>query len=473
MLTLVNSNQLTPPIAPIGVDYVGSAARAAGIEADVLDLALASDRRVAIDTYFRSQAPRLIGISFRNVDDCFWPSCRSYVNELVELVQDIRRATDAPIVVGGVGFSIFAQRLTQLSGADFGIRGDGEESLVALYNELPARRWERVPGLCWASNNQWICNAPAWASCLDYTYSRDFVDNRQYYARGGQGGIESKRGCPRRCIYCADPVAKGRSVRCRAPLAIANEAAALWAQGIEVLHFCDGEFNVPRTHAIEVCNAIIERGLGSKIRFYIYAAVRPFDAELAAKLRAAGCVGINFTGDSAHPEVLLSYRAAHRAEHLQEAVRICRSLGMTCMVDLLLGGPGETPETAQYTIERLRAIGPDCVGAGLGMRLYPDTPAVERLMRQGELEVDPAIKRQYVGPIDLVLPTFYVSAALGSSPARLVREMIGDDTRFFAPAEDAGDSTSTDHNYSDNSMLTQAIQHGARGAYWDILRVRQ
>ena len=34
MLVLINTNQMVPPIAPIGLDYVAGAARRAGIEAD-------------------------------------------------------------------------------------------------------------------------------------------------------------------------------------------------------------------------------------------------------------------------------------------------------------------------------------------------------------------------------------------------------------------------------------------------------
>jgi len=472
MLTLVNSNRLLPPIAPIGLDYIGSAARAAGIETELLDWGQSEDRQALLESYFRSRTPELIGISFRNVDDCFWPSCQSYVHELAELVRGLRRLSDAPIVVGGVGFSIFARRLTAACGADFGIRGDGEDAVIALYRELQGQReWHRVPGLCWLRREEWVCNPPSWPERLDHVRSRDFVDNHQYYLRGGQAGIESKRGCPRRCIYCADPVAKGRHVRYRSPAAVADEAAALWTQGVEVLHFCDGEFNVPRAHALAVCEALTQRGLGSKIRFYIYATVRPFDAELAGKLRAAGCVGVNFTGDSAHPQVLRSYCVAHRREHLEQAVHACRRAGITCMVDLLLGGPGETPETLQYTIETLRAIGPDCVGAGLGMRLYPETPVLPVLLKQGPLETNAGIRRHYAGPIDLVWPTFYVSPALGTTPARLVRELVGADARFFAPADDSG-GPSTDHNYSDNRGLSQAIAQGARGAYWDLLRPR-
>ena len=54
------------------------------------------------------------------------------------------------------------------------------------------------------------------------------------------------------------------------------------------------------------------------------------------------------------------------------------------MFDLLLGGPGETPETAADTVEVVKQVAPDCVGAALGIRLYPGTAitrAVEHAAR--------------------------------------------------------------------------------------------
>jgi hypothetical protein len=115
------------------------------------------------------------------------------------------------------------------------------------------------------------------------------------------------------------------------------------------------------------------------------------------------------------------------------------------------------------------------------------------------LETNPGIRRRYDGPIDLLRPTFYVSPALGDHPARLARELIGGDARFFEPQDDrprrAADesgaaarggasrggastggkstrsaSTGGDHNYNANRSLSEAIAAGARGAYWDILR---
>ncbi len=63
-----------PPIAPIGLEYVAEAAQDQGLEVDVLDLCLCDDPDTALVSYFSDHAPALIGLSFRNVDDCFWPS---------------------------------------------------------------------------------------------------------------------------------------------------------------------------------------------------------------------------------------------------------------------------------------------------------------------------------------------------------------------------------------------------------------
>jgi radical SAM superfamily enzyme YgiQ (UPF0313 family) len=472
MLTLINANRMTPPIAPVGLDYVAAAAREAGVEVEVVDLALAEDADSALHSYFASARPALVGVSFRNVDDSFWPSGQWFVPELRSLVESLRPLTDAPIVLGGVGFSILADRVLDFAGADYGIRGDGERAVVELYRQLPTGRLDRVPGLIRRLGGRLVANPPAWQSPLSVPAARDAVDNAEYFRLGGQVGLETKRGCPRRCLYCADPLAKGPAVRARPPAEVADEAEALLARGVDVLHLCDGEFNVPRDHAMAVCEEFVRRGLGRRLRWYTYAIISPFDTELAGRMARAGCVGIDFTCDAAGEAMLAAYGHRHRPADIATAARACRDNGIAVMFDLLLGGPDETPETVAETIRFMQGLDADAVGAALGLRIYPGTPAAARIAAEGPMEANPAIRRRYAGPVDLLAPTFYISAALGDAPAALVRDLIGGDQRFFPPSADIDDPAAapTDHNYNDNAELTRAIAAGARGAYWDILR---
>lgn len=476
MLLLVNTNRMQPPIAPVGLDYVATSARRRNVPVEVVDLGLVEDAHEALERSLARRQPRLVGLSYRNVDDSFWPSAQSFLPELVHLMRAVRGLTDAPVVLGGVGFSVFAARIVEHTGAEYGIRGDGEESLVQLYGHLSrggkpgSAELSTIPGLVWREGGRLVANQPAWRP-VDVPAARDAIDNATYFALGGQLGVETKRGCPRSCIYCADPLAKGVRIRPRSPTAVAAEFESLWAQGVTCIHLCDGEFNVPRGHALRICEELVRKNLPARVGWYAYAAVTPFDDDLAAACKRAGCRGLDFTGDAANDEMLKRYHVEHRQADVALAVSLCRRHGIPCMVDLLLGGPGETRDTVRQTLQRLELIGPDCVGVGLGMRLYPGTPVVRALEAGGPLDQNPGVVRKYPGPLDLLQPTYYLSPALGERPAAFIRRVVAGDPRFFVPADEvSGGHEGSDHNYNANFDLVRAIRAGARGAYWDILR---
>lgn len=474
MLTLINSNRMIPAIGPVGLDYVGGWCVRAGVEVELLDLCPVSDPDRAIEDYFSSRDAELVGVSFRNSDDCMWPSSDWFVDNLKRTVETIRRFSDAPIVIGGVGYSIFPKRILEYSGADFGIRGDGEEALVKLFGRLrDGGDFSKVPGLVWRRDEGIVANSANWPEHISVPSGRDFVDNRYYFKHGGQCGFETKRGCNRRCIYCADWLSKGRISRVRDPGEVADEVESLLLQGVNVLHTCDAEFNIPGDHAVAVCEELIRRGLGDKVRWYAYMSPQPFDSEMASKMSRAGCVGINFTGDSACGDMLRMYRKDHTAEDIASAVKLCRENGMAVMIDLLLGGPGETADTVRETIDFIKGVDPDCAGAALGVRLYPGTGISEILSERIKSGDESGIHREYGGPLDLFRPTFYIAPSLGDDPAGLVADLIGGDKRFFTSAKSKDAELQEEpagYNYNENEVLVNAIRNGARGAYWDILR---
>jgi len=482
---LVNTNETRPPVAPIAIDYIGGELERLGYDVGFADLNGASDARSEIAGALARSSPRLVGVTLRNSDDCFWPSGASFVPRLAEIVGTIKALTDAPIVIGGSGYSVFPGAILKECGCKLGIAGDGERAIVALVAALErGKGLDEVPGLVQlvGGSGTRTCRrnrAHRGAARLQLDTSRAIVDNRRYFREGGQLGIETKRGCDRACTYCADPLIKGKRARVREPREVADEVENLVKRGIDVLHLCDSEFNVPYEHAIAVCWELVERGLGQRIGWYTYASVVPFSDELAGAMREAGCAGVNFGTDTANAQMLARYGRRHRKEDIAAAIEACKKHGLRVMTDLLVGGPGETEATLRETIEFIKEAGPDCAGAALGVRVYPGTRFAQQLLAEGPLASNANLRWPGGGLQEacgghaeeletcLLRPVFYISRELGENPAQLVRDVIAGDERFFEPVEEQGVEN---YNYKDNLPLIEAIRSGARGAYWDILR---
>ena len=332
--------------------------------------------------------------------------------------------------------------------------GEGEFTLPELATRLErGQGWHDLANLVWKREGTWRRNPPSTRSLTDLPrMSRRWADNRRYFREGGQAGFETKRGCPGECVYCADPVAKGKLTRIRPPNAVADEVERLLEQGIDHLHTCDGEFNLPTWHALEVCREITQRGLGEKLRWYAYCSPAPFSPELARTMREAGCVGINFGADNGDPGMLMRLGRGFTPADIVNATRWSREAGMAVMLDLLLGSPGETRESLTRTVELVKQADPDRAGVSVGVRVYPGT----------ELSRSVGSVEQTGGQ-----PFFFLEPEIASFAFDWLDSLIGEDERFlfFDPSK-----ADRNYNYNTNQRLVEAIQRGYRGAYWDILR---
>jgi hypothetical protein len=458
---LINSNVVRPPVNPLGLEYVGEALIRGGMAVELVDLSWEKDWQSALATALSRQEPLAVGVTFRNIDDCSSVTRVSFVPGLTELVHEVRRHTPAPVVLGGVGFSIAPAPIMKTSGVDYGIAGDGEEAALKLarcleHGESPVN----IPNLVHWDDRRLVCNPRTGADLVNVPVpSRSLFDNPRYQAEGAMVGIETKRGCPEQCIYCADPLAKGAKLRLRPPKAVAEEMENLVRQGVWWYHLCDSEFNIPLDHAKEVCRAILSCGLGGRVRWYTYCSPVPFDAELAELMLRSGCAGINFGVDSLCDEQLERLGRRHRIGDIENLVSLLQKAGLNFMFDLLVGGPGETDETLHGTAEVSRRLDLPLVGVAMGVRVYPGTLLAGMLARE-----DGGITKR-IG--NLLEPDFYFSPTLGEDPVSAVRECLGDDPRFLLLA---GPADERNYNYVDDSWLSDAIASGARGAYWDIIR---
>jgi radical SAM superfamily enzyme YgiQ (UPF0313 family) len=351
-------------------------------------------------------------------------------------------------------------------GIELGIWGDGEQALPTLARKIAdGEDFSHIPGLIQQTGGVYHRNSPQLSAILDLPLPRrELVDNPRYFREGGMGSIETKRGCSQQCIYCADLLAKGHAYRLRPPTVVADEIESLLTQGVDCLHLCDSEFNLPYEHAAAVCQEIMRRGLGERVSWYAYLAPAPFTEELALLMVRAGCRGINFGVDHTDDRILKILGRPFTITAIQETAAICHRLGIPFMYDVLLGGPGETPESLAAVISAMKEINPSRVGISAGVRIYPGTPLAEMAladMRTGKASVQGAVHSDFFAPV------FYLAGAVGDDLSSRIALLVGRDERFFFGG---GEEVETNYNYNDNQVLIEAIKHGYRGAFWDILR---
>jgi len=203
------------------------------------------------------------------------------------------------------------------------------------------------------------------------------------------------------------------------------------------------------------------------VRWYTYASPVPFSRELAYLVKKAGCAGINFGVDSGCDRMLQIMGRDFCVEDLRSTARSCHEEGIVFMYDLLLGAPGETRESLQETIQTMKEISPDRVGAALGVRIYRKTKLADMVHGEGPLADNPNLHGIIGGNDDLSAPIFYLSQHLGDDASQYLPRLVGNDEHFFLQNPEAGDRN---YNYDDNAILVKAIKSGCRGAFWDILR---
>lgn len=460
---LINTNTARPPISPVGLEHIGEALIEANVPVRILDLSFETDWKASLGREFKHDELLAVGLSVRNTDDCSFISRKSFLPWISQVVTEVRALTAAPIFLGGVGFSTMPEITLAATQADGGIEGDGEEAVVALAESLTkGDDLTRLPNMVYWSGGHIVRNPRV---DVDLRYlpvpRRRLFDNKKYERLGAMVGMETKRGCAQGCIFCADPVAKGKRVRVRPPEIVVQELQDLVEQGVSWLHLCDSEFNLPVEHAKDVCRAIIEKGLGHRLKWYCYCSPIPFDRELARLMKRAGCCGINFGVDSLCDAQLRRLGRTYSSSDIEQLVHLLRREGLNYILDLLIGGPGETEETVRVTIEKVRRLDILLAGIAVGIRVYPETPL-------GQAIADGSIKgglHPEAGD-EINNPVFYLSPYLGGDVSALIKELVAGDPRFLVLASPAEEGS---YNYADDEVLGQLIAEGARGAYWDII----
>jgi radical SAM superfamily enzyme YgiQ (UPF0313 family) len=398
---------ISPPL-PLGLGSV-VASLGAEHEVEVLDFMFAPDPWGEVRKAVAAFKPDLMGLSLRNIDnqDSRQPIC--YFPEMQDLVALLRELSPAPIVLGGGAFNVMPRELMEYLEPDFGLLGEGEEAFPALLAAYGGGDWERVPGLAWRQEGSLRINPTARVQdleglpppALEYFSPRRYQEAQGTAQIPGAIPVQSRRGCPMKCIYCATPRLEGRGVRARAPERVAAWLKTMYEKwGLTRFYFVDNIFNYPLEYARRLCLAIKELRLPLEWNCLINPAFP--DRELFRLIRAAGGTMAQVGNESASELVLTNLGKGFGRARVEETLRLLQEEGLPYSCFLLVGGPGETPETVKESVALLEKYQPRLVNLKVGVRIYPGVALHRRALAEGVLEAED----------NLLWPRFYLAPAL-------------------------------------------------------------
>jgi radical SAM superfamily enzyme YgiQ (UPF0313 family) len=352
--------RLPDPVYPLGPAIVATAARRAGHEVSWFDALRHKSPAEALAAAIDTTRPEVVMMSIRNIDSAAFPFPERYFEDHTPLVEVIRKKTTAPIVLGGSGFSLMPELFMDYLGADIGIAGDGEEMALHVLDASAGR----------TQITEKVIIAPPLSGPF-LRADRDLFDADWYYQNGGVANVQTKRGCPLKCIYCTYPNLEGDAFRKSDPTQVAEEIAALCQSGIRHFFFVDTAFNASESHAAAVCEEIIRRDLDISFAAYLIPRVRL--PEFPSLLKRAGCTAAEFGTDALTDEMLTSYKKGFTVSQALDFSDKLKALEIPQCHNLILGGPGETPETMEVSVTRMDKIDPTAVILTIGLRIFPDT----------------------------------------------------------------------------------------------------
>jgi radical SAM superfamily enzyme YgiQ (UPF0313 family) len=340
--------------------------------------------------------PDVVGISFRNLDSCtskittYPPGivCESFLNDLVRIVNTVKRQAHSPVtVLGGSGFSIAPEELLLKTGGDFGFIGPAERGFAELIRVLISNKKRKAPGkpelesiegIVFRKRDQFIRGplanmdggSPCAVSDWEKTWESVALATKEHLP------VRTMSGCPLRCTYCVVPTTERLSVRNSSE--VMDEIEKLWLRWgrLTRIFFADGEFNLPASEKAEsILRELILRGLSRDIRWSAYLHPRTIQKSFVKLAEESGCDSVSLSIDSFDDHVLKKNEKGFSAREAIEAIKTISSFGIATYINLLFGLPGETSDSIAFTCRMIKELNSPNIHwhISIGARIYPGT----------------------------------------------------------------------------------------------------
>lgn len=366
------------PQIPLPLLFLASPLEKAGYRVRIVDARLEDFENVELGT------PLFIGISSMS-----GPQIR-YGLEIAKKVRE--KASSCPIVWGGVHPSLLPEQTASSSFVDIVVRGEGELSVVQLANALYRDdSLENVAGITYKENGEIRSTRSAPLIDLDsipVDLPYDLLDLYKYPTfKAGRFHIQTSRGCPSRCAFCYNTAFNDRKWRGKSVNRILKEIEFILKKfpHINTIDPVDDNFFVEAKRVEDFCKGMIGKRIDVKWRAncrFDYLAT--YDQAFFSLLERAGCVELDFGGESGSPEIQSMVCKDVTADQMIKSVE---KLGKWApkiepFVSWLSGLPNETDEDLTRTfdlMDKMAQVNPKTQHYGVFVYTPFPSPLIESL----------------------------------------------------------------------------------------------
>jgi tRNA A37 methylthiotransferase MiaB len=187
--------------------------------------------------------------------------------------------------------------------------------------------------------------------------------------------IETSRGCPFQCIFCAKDIMYNKKYRAKSLEKVEKELDVLVNNfGIKNIYFIDLEFTVNKNHSEEICDLLLRKNY--PIKWTCQTRIDTVDEKLLKKMKKSGCKSIHFGIESGSDRILKLTKKGMNKDKIRKGIELTKKIGIETIGFFMLGLPEEREEDMIKTIEFAKELNPDYVSFNIASP-YPGTEFYE------------------------------------------------------------------------------------------------
>lgn len=351
--------EFSNPVPSLGLAYIASLLRESQYDVSILDAYVSQfSINKTVDEIVRIE-PDILGISVLTTS-------AFVVEKIVTQIRSLLPKT--LIVMGNLHASLFAEELLIERHADVIVHQEGEYTMLEVANAVKNKSsFELIKGISYFKDGVVQHNElrpfiddldslpyPAWDLFdMDKYHNDPRTAVKSKKTEHSEMQILATRGCPYACTFCSSRTTKsqGNKYRMRKPERVVDEVEYLYEKyESPVFAFMDLAFPLVKSHAIQLCEELIKRGLNQKISWLCEPRVKPLDRETLGMMKKSGCARVCFGIESGNQEILDALKKQFALDDARQAVSMAKAAGLEVDSMFMLGLPSETYEMSWKTI---------------------------------------------------------------------------------------------------------------------------